>query len=77
MKKILFLILLALIASLGFVACDDLKDDDCPSSKYKLYNTYLNSWNTYAKDTCEKLATNGGYDCYSYDSTNKICYGYK
>ena len=76
MKKILFLILLALIASLGFVACDSIKDDDdCPSGGYHIWYTSGGVDYEYSSDSdCSSHAYDREYKYYCYRGGK--CYAY-
>ncbi len=68
-----------------FVSCDSLidalkdsdDDDDCGDNKYTLYSEIDNGYHVYTEAYCKQIASERGYKCYSYDSTNKYCYGYK
>ena len=77
-KGVLMCAFLALACGV-FLSCDWDKDDDddCGDNKYTLYSTATNSYYVYTEDYCKSIASDRGYKCYSYDSTNNRCYGYK
>ncbi len=85
MKKIFSVIFLAALTfvSVGlFVSCEYLtsdtsSNDGCGDNKYTLYSYATNSYNFYSESYCKSEASDRGYKCYSYDSANNVCYGYK
>lgn len=77
LRKIACIGIIPLLTAGLFISCDSWKDDDCPSTSYTLWSTATNSYNFYSESYCKSTASDRGYKCYSYDSANHRCYGYK
>ena len=75
--RLVLVLAFALFGTIGFISCDWFDDDDCPSTKYTLWSTATNSYDVYSESYCKSISSDRGYKCYSYDSSNHRCYGYK